>query len=186
MNGILAMALMGFFVNGAMGTTTPPTASWADASPAAPSYEVTLTGYNPVPEQTKPDPTYTASGALSNPEIIAARSADLADELPFGTVIALSYDATSSPKCGFDLVHDIIGLRVIGDAMHPRKHDQIDVMFDEADTVTVGGKQTNPAVALGICKNIEVRVVGHVDPKHMPKDQLELEAAIGRSVVALK
>jgi 3D (Asp-Asp-Asp) domain-containing protein len=181
------MALMGFFVNGGAGTATSPTASWTDTSPVAtPAYEVTLTGYNAVPEQTDSTPDITASGTFSNPEIIAARSVDLADDLPFGTVIALSYDATSSPKCGFDIVHDIIGLRVIGDSMHARKHDQIDIMFDAADTVTIGGKQTNPAIALGICKNIQVHVVGHIDPKHMPKDQLELETAIGKSVVAVK
>ena len=61
--------------------------------PATPGYAVTLTAYNAVPAQTDANPLETASGMFSNPEIVAARSQNLADKLPFGTIIALDGSA---------------------------------------------------------------------------------------------
>jgi 3D (Asp-Asp-Asp) domain-containing protein len=185
MTSAITTALVGFFVYSGAGTTTLP-GSWANQTPPAPTYQVTMTAYNAVPEQTDGNPLTTASGAFSNPDIVAARSADLAGELPFGTVISVTPAETSSAKCGIGLVHDLVGLRVIADSMHPRKHNQIDILFDSSDTVQVGGKRTNPALALGICKDVRIEVVGFIDPKHLPKTQLELKTAMGESVFASK
>ncbi|MDO8561649.1 MAG: hypothetical protein Q7S05_02360 [bacterium] len=148
---------------------------------AAPGiYSVAMTGYNAVPEQTDSEPTTTASGAYSNPDIVAARSVDLADELPFGTVIEIvPSSATSTPDCGLSKIEPFLGLRVIADSMHPRKRKQVDILFDSDVSVRVGGKRMNPAITLGKCSNITVRVVGHVDVKKMPKSQIELMSAIG-------
>ena len=143
-----------------------------------------MTAYNAVPSQTDEDPTVTASGAFSDPDIVAARSRDLADELPFGTVITVTA-ASSSVNCGFDLVGDMIGLRVIADTMHPRMHNKVDILFDTDAKVTVGSKQTSAARALGICKST-IEVVGHIDLKRMPKNQLELRLALGQSTLAAK
>ena len=144
----------------------------------APTYSVSMTAYNAVPEQTDSDPSVTASGAFSNPDIIVARSADLAEELPFGTVIEL-VAASSTPNCGFDLVSDQVGLRVVADSMHPRKRAQIDILFNENDRVRVSGKLTNPALVMGVCKRAVIRVVGTIDMKKIPTTQQELRLAVG-------
>lgn len=145
-----------------------------------------MTGYNAVPDQTDGDPLTTASGSFSDPDVVAARSEDLADELPFGTVISITPSATSSPNCGFDLVDGMVGLRVIADTMNARMHQKIDILLDSDMKVKVGGKPTNPAKALGVCKDMTIEVVGHVDPKHMPKNQTELKLALGESLLADK
>lgn len=149
------------------------------------SLSVRMTGYNAVPEQTDGDPNVTASGAFSNPDVIAARSRDLADSLPFGTVIALE-SAEESHSCGFAVVDHLIGYRVIADTMHQSKHQQIDIMFDAADTVQIGvsgkpRKATNPAVALGIC-HVEVRVVGKIALKDIPATQSQLALLVNRTL----
>ena len=59
-------------------------------------------------------------------------------------------------------------------------------MFDAQDSVRVGGKKMNPAVVLGVCKNIEIRVVGHIDIKKMPRNQMELQLALGAAALAIK
>lgn len=142
-------------------------------------FTVSMTGYNAVAEQTDGDPTITASGAFSNPDIVAARSVDLADELPFGTVIEILPAAASSPNCGLSVVEPFLGFRVIADSMHSRKRNQIDILFDSDVSMRVGGKRMNPAVTLGKCSNVTIRVVGFVDMKKMPKSQIELMRAVG-------
>jgi 3D (Asp-Asp-Asp) domain-containing protein len=132
-----------------------------------PTYTVSMTAYNAVPEQTDSSPETTASGAYSNPEIVAARSQDLADELPYGTVIQIGA-ATSSPNCGLSLVGGDIGLRVVADSMHSRMQNKVDVLFAHKKT----------ALELGICKDVQITVVGQVDIKHMPKTQAELQAQL--------
>lgn len=182
MTSMITTALVGFFVYTGGATTTLPT-TWAtmkaDPTPSYPTLQVAMTGYNAVPEQTDSDPYTTASGAYSDPDIIAARSRDLADELPFGTVIQVVPSASSTRNCGVNLVNDMIGLRVIGDTMNARFSQKIDILFDTADMVKVGGKQVNAARALGNCKNITIQVVGRVDPRKMPKNQIELRIALG-------
>src|SRR3989344_3796760 len=118
MTGIATSALVAFFV-AAGGTSS--LSSWTPQTPppSLPTYQVRMTGYNAVAAQTDSDPEITASGAYADPDIIAARSRDLADELPFGTVIAVTA-ASSSPECGYDLVDNLIGLRVIADTMNAR------------------------------------------------------------------
>src|SRR3989344_6482555 len=104
-------AFMGFFLLSGGGPVALPVP--AAPVPQAPGYAVTLTAYNAVPEQTDGDPLVTASGAYSNPAVVAARSQDLADELPFGTIIELDGPSTSQNNCGYSIVEPIIGYRLI-------------------------------------------------------------------------
>lgn len=158
----------------------------AQASPAhaaastLPGYAVTLTAYNAVPEQTDSNPFETASGAYSNPEVVAARSQDLAGKLPFGTIIELDgSDVSSEGTCGFDVVAHRIGYRVIEDTMNARYTNRIDVLFGtEASYATTDKGMKNAAQILGICKGIAIRVVGHVDINHIPKTQVELKRIV--------
>ena len=176
---------MGLFILGA------PQAGWADQAnsappPTQPVYEVTLTGYNAVPEQTDESPLTTASGAYSNPETVAARSPDLADELPFGTVIAVEPSATSTFNCGLALMQDRIGLRVIADSMNPRMRNKVDMLFDTEDSVVQWGRERNLASALGFCRGVRIRVVGHIDIAKMPKNQSELAHMLGNAKLAVR
>ena len=180
--GIISTALMGLFV--LSGLSGSPAFALASTTPSATYIEnvgftVGMTGYNAVPEQTDGDPFMTASGAYSNPEVVAARSQDLADTLPFGTVISVTPPENESSECGASLVDDDIGLRVIADSMHYRKREQIDILLSTEKTVRAHGKHVNPAVALGVCKGVVIHVVGMIDIRHMPKNQEELRAQVG-------
>lgn len=141
---------------------------------------VTLTSYNAVPEQTSPTPWITASGARSNSDVIAARSRDLAGKLPYGTIIAVMGPSSSDsgPYCGYDSVSHLIGYRVIADSMAARMHNKVDIMLDASDTVTLGGRQVNPAIVLGACTGVQIRVVGYVNPQHIPSTQAALAATV--------
>ena len=154
----------------------------APVVPAKPSYEVALTGYNAVPEQTDSTPFETASGAFSNPEVVAARTVDLADELPFGTIIEIDGSGVllEDNNCGYSNVAQHIGYRVIEDSMNARLTGRVDVLFGtEVNYVNkTSGRVRNAANALGICKGVVVRVVGHVDFRHIPKTQAELVALV--------
>lgn len=152
------------------------------------NYNVTLTAYNAVAAQTDSNPFETASGAYSNPEVIAARSGNLADELPFGTIIELDGTGASRASCGFNVVAPLIGYRVIGDTMNPRYTDRIDVLFDTKSNYSrTDGSKINAASVLGICKGVTIRVVGHVDIQHIPKTQAQLAELVGKSTdLALK
>lgn len=142
-------------------------------------HAVTLTAYNAVPEQTDSDPFETASGAYSNPEVVAARSADFADELPFGTIIEIDGTHASNGSCGYAPVASLIGYRVIEDTMNPRYTDRIDILFDTKDNlIRPDGRSMNAAMVLGICKGVTIRVVGHVDLAHLPKTQAGLAALV--------
>lgn len=143
---------------------------------------VHLTGYNAVPEQTDSDPTITASGAFSNPEIIAARSRDLAKELPFGTIIEIDGPIAAQKTCGFSIVKPIVGYRVIADTMHPKFTKRIDLLFDtEANYLLGDGKVKNAGIVLGICDQVAIRVVGRLDMtkvSKLPKTQAELASLV--------
>jgi 3D (Asp-Asp-Asp) domain-containing protein len=143
-----------------------------------------MTAYNAVPGQTDDSPEYTSIGAWTNPDIIAARSSDLADELPYGTVIAV-LPATTTPNCGYKFVSDKIGLRVIGDAMNSRMRNKIDILMDDEPIRAQAGLWRNPAKALGFCRDVQIVVVGRVDTKHIPKNQTALAAAIGLAPLAI-
>lgn len=176
---IVTSALVaGFFV---MSGTNAVSAPETPATPELPSYTVSMTAYNALPGQTDADPFTTASGLYSNPEIIAARSRDLADELPFGTVIAVTRGGEDDPNCGFHKVEDKIGYRVVGDVMNARMSNKIDILLDHTDTVTVGGIKRNPARAFGMCKGVTVHVVGYIDLKEVPKTQAGLVAMVEQS-----
>jgi 3D (Asp-Asp-Asp) domain-containing protein len=155
-------------------TTTETVQDLATTTPE--SYSVTLTSYNAVPAQTSPTPWITASGAPSNPEVVAARSRDMAAELPYGTIIAIEgpSPANQGPSCGYNTVQGLIGYRVIADSMAARMRDKIDVQLNQHDTVPVGGEEINPAVALGACKGVMIQVVGYVDPGNIPQTQAAL------------
>ncbi|MBV9159510.1 MAG: hypothetical protein JO019_02850 [Candidatus Kaiserbacteria bacterium] len=146
------------------------------------SYTVSMTGYNAVTGQTDSTPDKAAIGVYTDPDVVAARSMDLADELPWGTVIEVA--ASSSPSCGIDLVQKQIGLRVIADSMHPRKKNQIDILLDSKNKVSVNGKKINPAVALGFCKHVSIKVVGRISTSEMPKNQEELKLALETRSIA--
>ncbi len=157
-------------------------------APDLPSFTAAVTAYNAVPEQTDSDPFTTASGAFSNPEIVAARSRDLADTLPFGTVIAIE-TAPRSDSCGMSLMERSIGYRVIADTMNPRITNTVDLLIATDDMVQVGDKRVNAARALGVCEEVTIRIVGKIDmtkPSKIPKSQMELIALFGTSALAIK
>ena len=146
----------------------------------APTYTVALTAYNAVAWQTSAHPLVTASGAYSNPETIAARSQDLADELPFGTIIELD-GATVLPDgtCGYAVIEPLIGYRVIEDTMNVRYTNRIDVLLDtKANYATPDGGAVNAANVLGVCNGVTIKVVGFVGKQHLPKTQAELAALV--------
>ena len=136
-------------------------------------HSVLLTGYNALPEQSDDDPDITASGAFSNPQIIVARSRDLAEELPFGTIVSFEAPETVPHSCGFYEVEHLIGYRVVADVLHKRKIQQLDILFDQTDRVYLKDKAINPALAIGLC-DVTIRVVGKVAMKDIPKSQAEL------------
>lgn len=147
--------------------------------PEQPVHTVTLTAYNAVAAQTDDTPFETASGAYSHPAVVAARSVDLAEELPFGTIIEI--DGSNIPPnktCGFDVVAKRIGYRVIADSMNARYTKRIDILFDT---------KTNAANVLGICAGATIRVVGYVNIQRIPTTQAELAALVmGKDGLALK
>jgi 3D (Asp-Asp-Asp) domain-containing protein len=178
---------MGLFV--LAGAVHPPAAVPTLPAPVVlvppPAYTLTLTGYNAVPEQTDGDPFVTASGAYTNPEVVAARSRDLADELPFGTVIAIEGPPERAGSCGYGAVGETIGYRVVADTMHQRFTKRVDVVFGADDRyVLPNGRTMNAATLLGICPGVIVTVVGFVDisdPSNLPQTQRELRDIVERS-----
>jgi 3D (Asp-Asp-Asp) domain-containing protein len=171
------------------GAVALPAHAMAPEARALPGHAVTLTAYNAVAAQTDSDPLVTASGAYSNPEIVAARSRDLADELPFGTIIEIDGSNASKESCGYDIVAPIIGYRVIADTMNARYTDRIDILFSMKSNYTLSdGRVKNAGMVLGICGGVTVRAVGHVDINRIPKTQAELAAIVkgGTSALALR
>jgi 3D (Asp-Asp-Asp) domain-containing protein len=171
----------------AMANATPavqaPVTSIIASAVAPESYTVTMTSYNAVPAQTKADPYITAAGVYSNPEVIAARSRDLADELPFGTVIRVSGPTNPSPDCGYGSVENQIGYRVIADTMNARMHNKIDILLNQDNTVQVGNTDVNPSVALGVC-GVSIQVVGHIDLNDIPQTQTALAQMVESTAIA--
>ncbi len=158
------------------------------SEPTYPTLTVKMTAYNALPGQTDDTPFTTSIGAYTNTDIIAARSKDLADELPYGTVIEVVPVSTSTKpdvNCGRDVVHDQIGLRVIGDAMNPRITNTVDILLDHKELVQVGKKKRNPAKAFGMCKNVTIKIVGKINTKKMPKTQDELKLALEAAEIKL-
>jgi 3D (Asp-Asp-Asp) domain-containing protein len=170
-------ALMGFLLLSGVMSALPAHAN-APTMPILPNYAVTLTAYNAVSEQTDGDPLVTASGSFSNPEVVAARSRDLADELPFGTIIEIVGPPVLNNSCGYSVVAPIIGYRVIADTMSARYTNRIDILFHtESNYLMSDGKTKNAGTVLGICSAATIKVVGHVDitnPSKLPKTQREL------------
>jgi 3D (Asp-Asp-Asp) domain-containing protein len=195
---LASMTLTGLFVWSSFGTAsviTPPS-TVVEAIEPAPlavaaerSFTVMITGYNAVPEQTDHDPFTTASGAFSNPEVVAAISRDLKADMPFGTVIALeAAGKPSGPYCGWSTVEHLIGYRVVADTMNARHSDKIDILFAEDASVDVrvdgGIKKVNAARALASCGGITARVVGKISIKDIPETQSELALRVERTLAA--
>lgn len=180
MTTILATAIGGLFLLSSTALGAPAEEPAVEPAPVYPTYTVSMTGYNAVEAQTDGDPFTTASGAYSNPEVVAARSVDLKDDLPFGTVIEIvAHNDTNNRSCGFSVVEEYLGLRVVADSMHPRKRNQIDILLPNEKTIFANNRWVNPAVALGVCREIEIRVVGSVAIRDIPKTQGDLRLAIG-------
>lgn len=168
------------------GAVALPAHAVAPKAPPLPDYAVTLTAYNAVPEQTDDSPLETASGAYSNPEVVAARSGDLVDELPFGTIIEVVGPSVSNNNCGYKIVAPIIGYRVIADTMNARYTNRIDILFHtESNYKMADGKTKNAGTILGICNGASIRVVGHVSINRIPKTQRELAAIVSGNAGAL-
>ncbi|MEK7144324.1 MAG: hypothetical protein AAB794_00460 [Patescibacteria group bacterium] len=175
-------ALMGFLLFSS-GTSLKVQAPEA---PELPLYAVTLTAYNAVAAQTDSNPLETASGAYSNPEIIAARSQDLRDELPFGTIIEIDGTNALKEDCGYNVVAPLVGYRVIADSMNVRYTDRIDILLHtKANYATTDKGMKNAAQILGICKGVTIRVVGYVDIKNIPETQEALIALVHGTVKEL-
>lgn len=153
--------------------------------PVTPSYSVTMTAYNAVPAQTSNHPLVTASGAYSNPEVVVARSQDLAQTLPFGTIIAIYGPSQDSNRCGYNAVSKLIGYRVVADAMNVRWKNRIDVLLDtKANYILPNGATENATDILGVCDGTTIQVVGYVDisnPINLPKTQAALAAFVERN-----
>ncbi len=165
-------------------TQAPAAATIVTTKSASAPLTVKLTAYNALPAQTDNNPFTTASGAFSNPEVVAARSVDLASKLPFGTVIEVSRSGADTPSCNYKLVESQIGYRVIADSMNTRITNTVDILMDETKTVTLGNRQLNPGIALGLCGNVSVRVVGHIKVSEIPDTQAQLAAMIQPQVLA--
>lgn len=147
-------------------------------APVAISLTTKLTAYNAVPSQTDNDPFTTASGAFSNPEVVAARSGDLAYKLPYGTIIAIERSGSDTPSCNYSTVEHQIGYRVIADAMNPRISNTIDVLLDQDKKVSIDGRFLNPGRALGLCNQVTIRVVGKISLNDIPATQAELKQMV--------
>ncbi len=169
--------LLGFFAfSGAI--TAIPTHVSAPTAPKESTYSVAMTGYNAVSAQTDGDPFITASGSFSNPEVVVARSQDLAKELPFGTIIKIDGPTSPQKNCGFTVVSDSIGYRVIADTMNKKFTDRVDVLFPMAST-----RLQNRAVVLGVCDKVTIHVVGRINiknPANLPKSQSALVAFVNK------
>jgi len=179
---------MGFFLfSGA--ALVPPASTSTPITPALPSYAVTLTAYNAVPEQTSDHPFVTASGTYSNPETVAARSQNLASKFPFGTIIEIDSSSVSGGLCGYGIVKPLVGYRVIADTMNARYTDRIDLLFSTTTNYAMADGIENASTVLGVCTT-NVRVVGFVNitnPNHLPKTQADLTAIVkGDGGLALK
>ncbi len=170
-------ALMGFMLLSSAVTSGPAQA----AAPTLPTYEVAMTGYNAVPGQTDDTPFETASGAYSNPEVVAARSQDMKSELPFGTIIEV-VGAGREESCGYGVAKPYIGYRVIADTMNVKFTKRIDILFDTEDSYThPDGQVENIGNALGVCHAVTIHVVGKVPIGKIPATQAELVKIVGKS-----
>jgi 3D (Asp-Asp-Asp) domain-containing protein len=166
-------------------TIAAPKLAFASTTAATTVFTAKLTAYNAVPGQTDNNPFTTASGAFSNPEVVAARSGDLASKLPFGTIIEITREGADTPSCNYSPVESQIGYRVIADAMNPRIVNTVDVLLDQDNKVQVGSRMYNPGIALGRCGKVTIRVVGKIAVKDIPATQAELALMVeGPAVLA--
>ncbi len=187
MPSIFSTALMGLLLLPSASTTVVTANPWVKTAPIEPIYQqytVSMTGYNAVAEQTDGTPDYSASGLRVNPEIDAAVSRDMLDKgLPFGTIVELvPGTATSTVNCGLSSVDDSIGYRVVTDTMNARYSNFMDILFDIEDTVTVGKLDRNKAKAIGLCRDVQIRVVGHVELDEVPATQKALKAIVAKQM----
>lgn len=177
----IVSALMGLLFLSRPGIAALPAHTQVAPVAPIPAYTATLTAYNAVPAQTDGNPSETASGLYANPETIAARSQDFAKELPFGTIIELDGPAGSSDTCGLKVVRPIIGYRIIADTMNARYTKYVDVLFGTNENyILMDGRTLNASDILGVCTDVTIKVVGHIDfaTQAVPKTQKELAAFV--------
>ena len=193
-------ALVGFFASSGAIAALPAQAAAPAIAPAPvapiaalpinpPAYAVTMTAYNAVPAQTDSNPTITASGAFANPQVVAARSQDLGKELPFGTIIRIEGPSGKpGADCGYGVVGNDIGYRVIADTMNRKFTNRIDILFGTKDNYLLGdGHVLNAANIMGVCPGMRIQVVGFVnisDPAHLPTSQAALAALAERQTAS--
>ncbi len=137
------------------------------------TFVVKATAYNAVPDQTDDTPHITASGAYANPDIVVARSRDLAKQLPFGTIIEIE-PPVHQKTCGYNAVKSQIGYRVIADTMNVHQQNQIDILLNYKNKVSIGNTYENPSIIFGICKHVTIHVVGYVSISKIPRTQSQL------------
>lgn len=164
-------------------TSVKPLVSIADAEEIPLSHistnilTVKSTAYNAVPYQTDSTPSITASGAYSNPQVVVARSRDLAKKLPFGTIISLEKPQYQR-NCGYSAVEKQIGYRVVADTMNASKHNQIDILLNSKNTIYMQNTYKNPSIVFGVCKRVTIRIVGYVSIHNIPNTQIKLSAYV--------
>jgi hypothetical protein len=78
-----------------------------------------------------------------------------------------------------------IGYRVIADTMNARWTNRMDVELDATAKVKVDGKSINPGLALGVCSNVTVKVVGHIPLSRIPATQAALAHLFATQELAL-
>lgn len=137
------------------------------------TFVVKVTAYNAVPDQTDNTPHITASGAYANSNIVAARSRDLAKQLPFGTIIEIEPPVLQK-TCGYNSVKSQIGYRVIADTMNVDKRNQIDILLNYRNKVSIGNTYKNPSVVFGVCRHVNIHIVGYVSISKIPRTQSQL------------
>ncbi len=140
---------------------------------SANTFVVKVTAYNAVPSQTDNTPHITASGAYANPNIVVARSRDLAKQLPFGTIIEIE-PPVFQKACGYNSVKSQIGYRVIADTMNVHKQNQIDILLNYKNKVSIGNTYKNPSIVFGICRHVNIRIVGYISINKIPRTQSQL------------
>lgn len=182
LSALMGISLFSGFAsnNPAISEAEPPSTPPPSAPIVGPAYTVSMTAYNAVPAQTDGSPFETASGAYSNPEVVAARSQDLGGELPFGTIIEVT-GASSSDACGYSVVKPIIGYRVIADTMNVKFTNRIDILFPTTANYATSDGVQNASWVLGLCHGVSIRVVGHIDlsnPANLPKTQEQLASIV--------
>jgi len=97
-----------------------------------PTYRVRATGYNSHASQTDSTPFITATGARTQPGIIAVSRDLLDEEIPYGSLVRLKDLGNFHNGRGHGKHQDFLDAQdifIVEDTLHWRKRNQIDVWF---------------------------------------------------------